>query len=128
MVGQWPFQQRALAACWYEETKSVTSVQRRFRREDKNVAVPSRKAILKWHTSLFNTGSVLNKKHKRARHIRTEETSNAIIGAALGNPNISLRRLSTLFSIPLTSVYRILCDFSFHPYKLQTLQKLHDIP
>jgi hypothetical protein len=84
MVGQWPFQQHTLAACWYEETKSVTSVQRRFIREDKNVAVISHKAILKWHTSLFNMGSALNKKHKRAHHIQTEETSNAIIGAALG--------------------------------------------
>jgi hypothetical protein len=108
MASRFSIQDRAQCACWFNETKSITMVQRRFRKGKEHCIAPSRKSILKWHASLFTTGSILDKKRAKSFTVRTEEMSNAIVGAVEANPNISLRRLSVLFSVPLTSVHRIL--------------------
>jgi hypothetical protein len=68
---------------------------------------------------------VLDKKHQRKKTVRTEEMSNAVVGAVIENPNTSLRRLCNLFEVSLRTIQRIMVDFKFHPYKLQTLQALH---
>jgi hypothetical protein len=47
-----------------------------------------------------------------------------VAGAVASNPNISERRLSNIFSTSLGTIHNILHDFNFHPYKLQTVQKL----
>ena len=126
MPSRYSIDERALCACWFHETKSITAVQRKFRKERNTQTAPARKSILCWCASLFSTGSILDKKRERPRIVRTEEMENAVVGVALSKPNISIRRLSVLFSISQTSIHRMLHDFKLHPYKLQMVQKLHE--
>jgi hypothetical protein len=98
----------------------------RLRKDNPNAGVPSLKSILCWHSSLFDKGTVLDKKHQREKTVTTEELRNAVVGALAGNPNISMQRLSNLFQVSLSSIYHILHGFKFHPYKLQILHALHE--
>lgn len=131
MSARFSIEERALCACWYHESKSVVNVQRRFKEQErkkgrKNTVAPGRNSILQWYASLFSTGSIMDKKRDRPKSVRTHELSHGVAGAILSNPNISLRRLSNLFSTPLTTVHKIVHGFHFHPYKLQIVQKLHE--
>jgi hypothetical protein len=131
MPQRFTIEERALCACWYHETKSVITVQRRFKEQERkkgktNNIAPGRNCILLWYSSLFSNGSIQDKKRHRPKRVGTDELCNAVTGAILSNPHISLRRLSNIFSIPLTTAHNIVHKFRFHPYKLQTVHKLND--
>jgi hypothetical protein len=125
MPARFSIEDRALCAFWYHESNSIVTVQRRFRKIKKHASTPDRNSILLWHKSLFTCGTVLDKKREKCHSVVTDDLSNSVIGAVLANPKTSLRRLSTLFTISLSSIHRILHNFSFHPYKLQTVQQLN---
>jgi transposase len=60
----------------YYETKSVTKVQRVFRRQftvGRHGRVPSRNTILAWVKKFVETGSVFDVKHGAPRTVRTPE-------------------------------------------------------
>lgn len=119
--------ERVDVCVWYETTKSLIDVQRRFRREycpNNPDKVPDHKTILKWHRRLYETGSVLDAKKQRTRTVRTEEMSAAVVGVVEDDPHMSIRRVSNLFSLSAYSVHMILKEFKFHPYKMQTVQAL----
>jgi hypothetical protein len=59
---QCTIQQKAKCFCWFEELKSPTKVQRRFRQEFGGGAhqyCPSGMSINRWHEKFFETGSIL---------------------------------------------------------------------
>ncbi len=65
---------RAKIAAWYEWTKSVIVVQRKFRTEMKREP-PSADTIRKWHKALMEKASVQDVKKKRSRSAHSAENS-----------------------------------------------------
>ncbi|PSN41739.1 hypothetical protein C0J52_16924 [Blattella germanica] len=62
----WTEQQNVQCVLWFAELKSVTSVQRRIRREW-NVDPPSRKSIYEWDRTLRDRGSLISKTGKHPK-------------------------------------------------------------
>ncbi|PSN41637.1 hypothetical protein C0J52_24806 [Blattella germanica] len=62
----WTEQQKVQCVLWFAKLKSVTSVQRRIRREW-NVDPPSRKSIYEWDRTLRDRGSLISKTGKHPK-------------------------------------------------------------
>ncbi|KAJ4444489.1 hypothetical protein ANN_06281 [Periplaneta americana] len=73
MVNMWTPQQKVQCVLWLAEEKSVTRVQHSVRRTW-NVDLPGHKAILKRHTTLRETGSLLPQTGKHAKRKNDAET------------------------------------------------------
>ena len=117
--------ERAKCAMWFESTKSVVAVQRKFFAEFQRKP-PSYKTILKWHSHLMENGSVLDSKRSRTHTVRTEESVAAVQQHFTNNPHSSTRRAAIDLTISRTSIQRVLKDLKWYPYKVQVMQKLHE--
>lgn len=117
--------ERAKIAVWYEWTKSVVMVQRKFRTEMRRDP-PSKDSIKKWHKALMETGSVQNVKRKRSRSAHSAENSDRVEEHFSENPNSSTRRAVNALGISRRTIQRILKDLKWHPYKIQIVQKITD--
>lgn len=117
--------ERAKIAAWYEWTKSVTIVQRKFRSEF-NKEPPVRNTILHYHKSLMEIGSVQNVQKKRKRTSRTDENVQGVLDHFRNDPHSSMRRTALALAMSRTTIQRVLHDAKWHPYKVQVVHKLFD--
>ena len=118
--------QKALCACWYENSHSYVEVRRKLREKfGRNAPQPPNPSILRWHTNLLETGSILEHKRKRQLSARTEDNAAAVIQHFSDDPHSSQRRAANHLDISRTTIRRILKDLKWHPYKLQLVQQLH---
>ena len=119
--------ERAQCAAWFEWTKSVVEVQRKFRAEyGKNSEVPAGKSIRQWHANLMTTGSVQDVKRKRSLSSRTDENVQRVAQHFEADPHASTRRAALALAISRRTIQRILQDLRWHPYKVQVVQRLHE--
>lgn len=120
---EYSIQERAKVAAWYEWTKSVTIVQRKFQSEYARKP-PTRVSIYKWHTALMETGNVQNVSKKRMRSICIKENVQKVEHHFSEKPHSSLRRASAELMLSRATIHRILGDLHWHPYKIQILQTI----
>jgi hypothetical protein len=122
---QLSIEQRVRVAMWYDALQNGAEVQRKFQAFFASEA-PSVRIIVHWYDVLLQTGSVLSKNRDRSKSVRSEENTVAVVGYFAADPRISTRRATNVLDISRTTIRRILKDFKFHPYKLQTVQFISD--
>ena len=126
-MDHWSVPHRTTAVRFYYETKSVTEVQRLFRRHF-NVGrygrVPSRNTVLAWVSKFEELGSVLDVKHGAPRTVRTPENLERVREAFQRSPRRSARQQSRILGVNRKSLGVMLKAIRFHPYKIQIAQKL----
>jgi hypothetical protein len=120
----YPTSERVKCVLWYESSRSCISVQRKFRTEF-HKDPPSAKTIRKWHTSLMERGSVLSRKRHQPKSALTQENVQIVQQHFQTFPLTSIRRASTVLHISRPSIHRILRTLTYHPYKMQMVQKLY---
>ena len=121
-------QQRVTCVRSYYKAKSVTEEQRVFRRQfnvGRHGRVPSRNTILAWVKKFEETGSVFTVKHGASRTVRTPENLQRVREAFERSPRRSACQHSRILGLSRKSLFRMLKDIKFHPYKLQELQQLN---
>lgn len=118
--------QKALCACWYENSHSFVEVRRKLREKfGRNAPQAPNRSILRWHTNLLETGSILKQKRTRQLSARTEDNAAAVVLHFSDDPHSSQRRAANHLDINRTTIHRILRDLKWHPYKLQLVQQLY---
>jgi hypothetical protein len=115
-------QEKVQAVVWFAESKSIISVQRRFRREfQKDPSDP--KYIRQWFATFLATGSV-QKRHgggRRVSEVRVEEVTVAFTHS----PWKSTRRASRELQMPRTTLQRVLHKrLRLYAYKVQIVQEI----
>lgn len=126
---RWSVQQRIVCVRSYYKTNSVIKVQRLYRRQfniGRHGHVPSRNIILAWVRKFEENGSVLDVKHGAPRTVRTPENVETVREAFERSPRRSARQQSRILGISRKSLFRILKEIRFHPYKLQVVQKINE--
>ncbi|CAL1295943.1 unnamed protein product [Larinioides sclopetarius] len=109
---------------WYFESKSITTVQRKFRNMFKENP-SSRNSILVWHEKFLETGSVLDKERSGGPR-RSDETVQGIREAFARSPTQSISRTSRELGVARSTVHDVLRKrLSFHPYKVLLLLALN---
>ncbi|PSN35467.1 hypothetical protein C0J52_28014 [Blattella germanica] len=83
----WTEQQKVQCVLWFAELKSVTSVQRRIRREW-NVDPPSRKSIYEWDRTLRDRGSLISKTGKHPKKNLAEMAVDQVRESFTRSPHI----------------------------------------
>lgn len=130
-IMRWRSEHRAFSVeAYFSNQFSVIAVQRAFRNRF-NVApagrVPDRKCIVSWVTMFRETGSVMPRKPRVPRLIRTPENIEAVRASVLRSPRRSARRHASALRLSDRSVRRILHDdLHYHPYKLAIVQELSE--
>ena len=116
-------QQKAQCVLWYNELKSPTAVQRKFRNEF-GQDPPHTNSIKRWFKSFMETGSILDRK-RSGRPSIDEETVDAVRVAFHCSSRKSIRVASNELAIPRSTVHKVLHKrLRLHAYKLQIVQAL----
>ena len=116
-------QQKAQCVLWYNELKSPTAVQRKFRNEF-GQDPPHTNSIKRWFKNFMETGSILDCK-RSGRPSINKETVDAVHVAFHRSPRKSIRVASNKLAIPRSSVHKVLHKrLRLHAYKLQIVQAL----
>ena len=116
-------QQKAQCVLWYNELKSPTAVQRKFRNEF-GQDPPHTNSIKKWFKNFMETGSILDRK-RSGRPSIDEDTVDAVRVAFHRSPRKSVRVASNELAIPRSTVHKVLHKrLRLHAYKLQIVQAL----
>ena len=119
--------ERARCAAWFEWTKSVVEVQRKFHTEyGKNTAAPSGHSIRRWHERLLTTGNVQDVKRNRPLSSRKDENVQLTIQHFHEEPHTSTHRAANTLNMSRSTIQRILHGLRWHPYKVQVVQALHE--
>ena len=117
-------QQKAQCVLWYNELKSPTAVQRKFRNEF-GQDPPHTNSIKRWFKNFMETGSILDRK-RSGRPSIDEETVDAVRVAFHRSPRKSIRVASNELAIPRSTVHKVLHKrLRLHAYKLQIVQALN---
>ena len=119
--------QRVWSAIWYEESKSVTDVSRRYRsRFGRNTQALQRPLIIRWHENLFQHGNVLHRIScsGRPRSACNEENKEAVSTAFTRSPKKSIRRASSEMNMSISSICRMLHESGLKAYKMKILHAL----
>ena len=95
-------QQKAQCVLWYNELKSPTAVQRKFRNEF-GQDPPHTNSIKRWFKNFMETGSILDRK-RSGRPSIDEETVDAVRVAFHRSPRKSIRVASNELAIPRSTV------------------------
>jgi transposase len=99
--------ERASCVFWFEETKSATQVQRKFRAQYSKEP-PSRPTIYSWHKNFVETGcSVLHAKSP-GRPSVSDAKVEQILESFDRSPRKSTRHVSRETGIPNATVWRVL--------------------
>ncbi len=122
-------QQKVRLAIWYENLKSIVTVQRNFRKEYRTRA-PRRDSILRYHANLMRYGSVWIPKDEseagRPISARSAENIDKVLEAFRRSPEKSIRRASLQLDLNKTTIHRILKAAKLKAYKPQILHALYD--
>ena len=119
--------QRAKCACWFDHSVSVVMVQRKFHAEfGKNPSESHGAGIRKLHAPLMETGSVADIKRNCQKPWSSGTISENVETHFAENPHSSLRSAATVVGICHESVRKVLKAGKWHPYKMQTVQKLYE--
>lgn len=114
-----------IVAIWYRNHDCAKVTARIF-----NANHPERNVSHQYVRQLldkFNqTGSVLNKKHVVNRPVRNEATDIAVLGHLQTDNSQSLKAVSEASGVSKSSIYRILKNYKFHPFKITLLQELNE--
>lgn len=108
----------------YVRTESARAVRRLFQEEYPGVQVPNRSTIHRLVNKFRETGSVLDRKHRRPRRVLTEETLDNVGHALERSPRKSVRRLSQQMGISYGSVQKATRLLKLQPYKITAVQEL----
>lgn len=116
-------QQKAQCVIWLVETKSVTTVQRNFRREYGGSA-PDPKSIRSWLKQFKETGSVLKGKRPGRPSVSAENVER-IRASCQRSPKTSLMRRSLQLGLPRSTVYDVVRKrLKLHAYKIQLVHEI----
>lgn len=116
-------QEKAKCVLLLSELKSVTLVQRAFRRTF-NKAPPHKNNINRWSKQFINTGSV-KKQSRPGRPPVSNQTVEDIRLSCVRSPKKSLPRRSLELGIPVSTLHKVLHKrLHLHAYKIQLLQKI----
>jgi hypothetical protein len=95
---------------------------RKFRRKYPDLTVPCKSTIYKIVKKVRKTGSVLDKKKHRKRHILTEEILDDIGARLEASPKISLRRLALECGLSKTTTHVAIKLLKQHSYESTLVQ------
>jgi transposase len=116
-------QEKASCVLDYAQCKSVTTVQRNFRRRF-GKDPPTRKSIYDWHRKFEATGCLCKGKSPGRPRV-SEENVQRIRQAFLRSPKKSIPKASRELQIPQTTVWKVLRKhLRLKQYKLQLVQAL----
>lgn len=111
---------------YYLNNKSYNKVRELF--EDKfNQIPPSNVSIFKIVNKFHNTGSILNKKKKRKRHVLTPAKLSEINSSFDENPRLSLRSRSQENQVSQSTCRRAAKLLGYKPYRIQVVHELKTI-
>lgn len=116
-------QEKARCVLWFHESRSVITVQRRFRLEyGRNP--PSNNSIKRWYRQFEQTGSVQHRKGA-GRPPVSEAIVDQVRELFTRSPGKSTRRASLELELPRSTVLKILHKhLKLHAYKIQLLHEL----
>ena len=116
--------ERARCVFWFEETKSATQVQRKFRTKYRKEP-PSRPTIYSWHTNFVQTGCSVRHAKSPGRPCVSDATVEQLRESFVRSPRKSTRRASRETGIPNVTVWRVLRKrLHLKAYKLSIVQHL----
>jgi len=116
--------ERARCVFWFEETKSATQVQRKFRTKYRKEP-PSRPKIYSWHTNFVQTGCSVHHAKSPGRLCVSDATVEQLRESFVRSPRHSTRRASRETGIPNVTVWRVLRKrLHLKAYKLSIVQHL----
>lgn len=114
-----------MCVLWFHESKSVITVQRRFRLEYGRDP-PSNNSIKRWYQQFKDTGNVLHMKGA-GRPTVSEEVVDRVREAFLRSPRKSTRRASLELGIPQSTIVKVLNKrLKLHAYKIQLLHNIKE--
>ena len=88
--------------------------------------LPFRNTILAWVKKFVETGSVFAVKHVAPRTVRTAENLQRVREAFERSPRRSARQHPRIFlGVSRKSLFGMLREIKFHPYKFQVVQQLN---
>ncbi|GBL96485.1 hypothetical protein AVEN_229933-1 [Araneus ventricosus] len=116
-------QEQAQVVAWFNEFKSATQVQRKFR-TTYNRSPPSRPTIYEWHER-FMTTSIVLPKPKSCRPSRSFHDFKRIQETFRRSPRKSIRSAAQHLQIPRSTVHDVVHKkLRLYTYKLQLLHEL----
>ena len=128
----WSIERKAFCLTLCLETKSLKTVQARYRRRFNFNNFPHKFQITRWVKKFKDTGTLIKSTKKgqkstsdRKLRARSLENVDAVRDSVGRNPKKSLRRRSKKLGLSRLSVHRILKnDLQLYPYRLQIKQTL----
>ena len=128
----WLIEEKTFRVTLYLETKSLKTVQVRYRRRFDFNNFPHKFQITRWVKKFKDTGTLIKSTKKgqkwtsdRKLRARSLENVDAVRDSVERNPKKSLRRHSKKLGLSRLSVHRILKnDLQLYPYRLQIKQTL----
>ncbi|PNF27089.1 hypothetical protein B7P43_G08552 [Cryptotermes secundus] len=116
--------ERVRCVFWFEETKSATQVQRKFRTQYRKEP-PSRPTIYSWHKNFIQTGFSVRHAKSPGRPRVSDATVEQIRESFVRSPRKSTPRASRETGIPNVTVWRVLRKrLHLKSYKLSIVQHL----
>ena len=112
----------------YVRTQSCREVTRLFRDRFLNIRAPHRDRVRKLVNRFRETGSVLDRKPQRTRHVLTEEKLDEIGQTLERSPRKSLSRLSQKTGVSQFSAWKATKLLKLKPYKITVVQELQPRP
>ena len=110
---------------WVEFDRNYAKFSRRVRKENGiHAHVPDHKTMHKWQKRFHEEASLQRKKKASNRYVRTEEKIEQTRQMFSTVHKLSIRRASQGLGVSVGTVFNILKQIKFHPYKLQLVQKL----
>lgn len=118
--------ERARCVFWFEESKSATTVQRKFRTEYVRDP-PSRPTIYEWHKCFLETGCSVRHNKSPGRPRTSDVVVEQVRQSFVTTPTKSTRRASRELGVPHMTVWRVLRKrLHLKPYKFTMVQELKD--
>lgn len=122
----WTLEQKIKCVIWYIESKSLVTVQRKFRNWYRLRYVPSKISIKSWYEKFANDGSILHRKGAGRPAIAAEHVA-AIEAAFRENQSLSIRKARPLLNMPYSRIQKTLRKtLRLFPYRLTVLQALKE--
>lgn len=118
-------ERRQICFLKFDEGLSLRKIAERFHQLFPNRPVPTPKGISKMIQKIRTTGSVFNRpKSGRPRSATNEANEVMAIGSVFMKTQQSLREIALDTGNSMTSVWRILKRYKFHPYGMKLVQEL----
>ncbi|XP_069695687.1 uncharacterized protein [Periplaneta americana] len=122
MVIRFTIEQRSFICSNFLKNKSPAQCRREFQERFPGVDPPNRRTVHKIVHKFKTTGSVLDKKSNRRRHILTEETLDDIGSRLEQSPQKSLTKIAQEAGVSRSSAFNARKLLKFNPYRYKVTE------